>query len=74
MTVGVVALAIILLVTLAFHERERRSWENERQLLLERIQRPERVFVKEEAEPQDPMETDGAALALVGGIIEGGED
>lgn len=58
----------ILILVLILHEIERRQWADERQVLLERIQAPERVNLQPAGEPQEPLITDAPELALVGQI------
>jgi hypothetical protein len=71
MIVAVVVLGAVLAAVLVLHDRQVRAWSKERQILLERIQAPERVTLQGPGEVKDPLETDGAALALVGAVIEG---
>ena len=73
MIAAVVVLGMVVLVLLALKDRERKSNEAERQLLLERIQAPERVNTISQIEEREPLETDGSELALVGAIVEGEE-
>ncbi len=74
MIAAVIALALLLALVLILFQGERASWAKERQLLLERIQRPERVFA--EGEPRqtfDPPQTDAEEFAKLG-VIFGDED
>lgn len=75
MTIAIIGLTITSLVLLAsllvFSER----WEKERQILLERIQAPERVrFLEQPPEEKDPLITDDPELARVGTIDYGEPD
>lgn len=74
MTVAVVVLAVVLSIVLILHDRQVKGWTDERQLLLERIQAPERVSIVTAVADQEPLEPDSPELALVGGIIEGDRD
>lgn len=72
MTIAYVILGS-LTALLIYREREMRKererWEAERQLLLERIQRPDRAPVLGPTPDREPLETDQAQLALVGQIL-----
>lgn len=74
MTIAIVILGLALAAEFFSRSRAERSWEKERQLLLERIQHPERVSVQEPGPVLEPLETDGEALAQVGTITFGDDD
>lgn len=74
MTIAIVVLGLALAAEFFSRSRAERSWEKERQLLLERIQHPERVSVQEPGPVLEPLETDGEALAQVGTINFGNDD
>lgn len=74
MIAAIVVLGLVILLLLVHQDRERRAWERERHVLLERIQAPERVSLAPQGEPQEPLHTDGAALALVGAVVESEEE
>lgn len=72
MTLIAVVLIAALVAEGLLGYRQERAWEKERQLLLERIQAPERVHVAAVAEPQENgPEPDADQQALVGAIIDG---
>lgn len=78
MIAAVVALAIIVLLLLLQREREAQrqmsregDWRRERQMLLERIQHPERAPLITVAQEHEPTPTDGPQMALVGSIDYG---
>lgn len=75
MIIAVVTLGVVALGLLEYHYRETKAWASERQLLLERIQAPERVRVAE-APPRElePLDLDDAQLARVGSIDYGDSD
>ncbi len=73
MIAAVIALALLLALVLILFQGERASWAKERQLLLERIQKPERVLAMNEVVPQIPREPDGEQFAKIG-VIFGDED
>jgi len=50
------------------------SWAKERQILLERIQAPERVSIASQSPEKEPLETDEGEMALVGRIDYGAPD
>lgn len=68
MTVAVVVLAVVLIAVLLLHDRQVKAWTDERQLLLERIQAPERVSIVTAVADQEPLESDAPYMALVGQI------
>lgn len=75
MTVAIVVLGVILTAQFFQHARAERVWENERQVLLERIQAPERVRMTEAApEEKEPLDLDDDELARVGTIDYGEPD
>lgn len=74
MIAAVIVLGVVVLTLLYLRDREAKAWASERQLLLERIQHPERVSVQEPGSTLEPLETDGEALALIGTIDYGDDD
>ncbi len=73
MIAAVIALALLLALVLILFQGERASWAKERQLLLERIQKPERVLAVGETKAQAPLESDREQFAKIG-VIFGDED
>jgi hypothetical protein len=71
MTIALVILGLALAAEFFSRSRAERSWAKERQLLLERIQHPERVSVAEPGPIREPLETDAPAMALIGTIDYG---
>lgn len=72
MTTAVICLTVLILAVLLCWGRMAERWEKERQVLLERIQAPERVrFMEKPPEDKDPLEGDDAELARVGTIDYG---
>jgi hypothetical protein len=75
MIVAIIGLTVTSLVLLAALMVFSVRWEEERQILLERIQAPERVRVTERpAEDKEPLELDDPELARVGTIDYGEPD
>jgi len=71
MIAAVIVLGLLVAFLLLLKDRESKANAQERQLLLERIQAPERIHVAQAAQEQETLDPDSPELALVGTIIEG---
>jgi hypothetical protein len=74
MTAAVIALALLNLALLIAWARMNEQWGIERQNLLERIQRPERIPVEPDTKILAPLETDSPELAKVGALFPEDEE
>jgi hypothetical protein len=67
--VTTICLTVLIVIEIAVFSHEMGRWTKERQLLLERIQRPDRTPVQGPTPDREPLETDGEELALIGQIL-----
>jgi hypothetical protein len=74
MTAAVIALALLNLALLIAWGRMSEQWASERQKLLERIQRPERIPVEPETRILAALENDSPELAKLGAIFPEDEE
>jgi hypothetical protein len=75
MTVAIIVLAACVVFLMVWKAHQEDRWEKERQVLLERIQAPERVrYLEQPPEDKEPLVADDPELARVGTIDYGEPD